>query len=294
VIGRRFGLLAALAARAGAGDAAADLPARVRCDADQAYGPDPAQRLDLYRPAGEVASAPLILFVHGGGWRRGDKAMPHMVRHKVAHWVPQGWLFASINYRMLPQAGPLQQAEDVARALAFVQARAAGWGVDPAHIVLMGHSAGAHLAALLAADHALAAGQGAAPWCATVAIDTAAFDMVAVMQRPHFPFYDPVFGTDPAFWRAASPTHRLTTAPLTPMLLVCSSRRSDSLPPAREFAARAEALGGQVTVLPVDLGHREINEQLGQDASYTAAIDAFLQARRAGNSPPGRPATPLE
>jgi arylformamidase len=268
VIGRRLGLLAAL--RGAAADAV-PLPAGTRVERDLAYGNHPAQRLDLYRPAGD-GPFPLIVFVHGGGWRRGDKAMPRLVQHKLRHWLPRGWAFASLNYRMLPEADVLAQAADVGAALVFVQRQAAAMSIDPGRIVLMGHSAGAHLAALLAADPPPAL----PPWRATVVIDTAALDMVAVMQRPHFGFYDPVFGTDPAFWRAASPTHRLRGPLTAPLLLVCSARRDDVCDAAEAFAARARALGGKVARLNVDLGHLEINDALGRDPHYTAAVDAFL------------------
>lgn len=244
---------------------------------DMAYGDHPAQRLDLYRPQA-ARGAPLIVYVHGGAWQRGDKAMPQMVRHKAAHYTARGALFASINYRMLPEADVLQQADDLCRALAFAQAQAASWGAAADRIALIGHSAGAHLAALVAADPAIAARFELRRWRATIALDSAALDMVAIMNRPHFRFYDPVFGDDPAYWRQASPTWRLQGAPVTPMLLVCSSRRLDSRPPAEAFAEKARRFGGRVEVLPVDLTHREINDTLGTPGDYTAAVDAFLQS----------------
>jgi acetyl esterase/lipase len=254
------------------------LPAGVRVEHDIAYGPSPAQRLDVYLPASAAdGGAPVILFLHGGGWRRGDKGMAQMVANKAPHWLGKGFVFASANYRMLPDADVVQQADDAARALAFVQARASGWGGDPARVVLVGHSAGAHLAALVTADPSIATRQGARPWLATIALDSAALDMVAIMNRPHYRFYDPVFGTDPAFWREASPTHRMTGKPAAPMLLVCSSRRSDACQPAWEFAEKARAFGGEATVLPVDLGHLQINDQLGAPGAYTEAVDAFLR-----------------
>ena len=294
---RRFGLLAALAmARPGLaaglmermqGRGSPDdgsngvagpvvLPAGATVERDLAFGADPAQRLDVYRPA-HASGAPVILYVHGGGWRRGDKAMPQMVKNKAPHWVGKGCVFVSTNYRMLPDANVVEQADDVARALAFVQSRAASWGGDPARVIVVGHSAGAHLVALMTADGTIASRQGAQPWLATVALDSAALDMVAIMNRRHYRFYDPVFGTDANFWRDASPTHRLKTKPAAPMLMVCSSRREDSCPPAREFAAKASGLGGRVSVLPIALSHAEINDQLGLRGEYTDAVDEFLR-----------------
>lgn len=241
---------------------------------DLAYGGDPLQRLDVYRPP-QAENAPILLMVHGGAWTVGDKGSTAVVVNKQAHWGARGWIFVSTNYRMAPDADPLEQAGDVARALAYVQAHAEGWGGDARRVVLMGHSAGAHLVALLAAAPELAAAQNAQPWLATVALDSAALDVVATMQAPHMRFYDRVFGADPEFWRRASPLQRLARAP-QPVLLVCSSRRADACAQARAFAARVRALGGQAEVLPQALTHRRINENLGLPGPYTDAVDAFL------------------
>ena len=257
-------------------DTAIVLPASVNIMRDIAYGPDAAQRMDVYLPEHPTA-APVILMVHGGGWRRGDKAMGSVVTNKVARWLPEGYVVISVNYRLAPQAGPLEQSEDVALALAFAQSKAASWGADPARFVLMGHSAGAHLVALLAADPTIATRQHAQPWLGTVPLDSAAFDVVQIMQHPHLPLYDPIFKNDPALWRAASPQHRLTHAP-APMLIVCSSKRRDACPQAQAFADAATTLGGNVAVLPVDLTHREVNLTLGQDSAYTDSVASFLRS----------------
>ena len=250
-------------------------PAGVRVERDLAYGPAAAQKLDVYLQEG-AHGAPIVLLVHGGAWMLGDKASTPVVANKVKHWLPRGYIVASMNYRMDAQPNPLDQAEDVGRALAYLQARAASWGGDGSRIVLIGHSSGAHLAALLTATPALIARSNAKPWLGTVALDSAALDLVEIMGARHYRFYDRVFGADPARWKEMSPLHQLATQPL-PMLLVCSSRRSDSCPAARRFAAKAVSLGGRATVLPVELGHGEINNELGRSPGYTASIEEFLR-----------------
>ena len=252
------------------------VPAGVQAETNIAYGPDPAQRLDVYRPE-HAANAPVIFMVHGGGWARGDKEAGGVVTNKVAHWVPQGYVFVSVGYRLVPEVDPLVEADDVARALAFEQGKAAGWGADPSRFVLMGHSAGAHLVTLLSADPGIAARQGAKPWLGTVALDSAAYDVVEIMQARHFPLYDKAFGNNRDLWRDASPTLRLKGAPV-PMLLVCSSRRADSCAQAEGFADKAKALGGRITVAPVDMRHGEINAQLGASGALTNQVDAFLRS----------------
>jgi len=261
-------------------DGAADsgpftLPPGARLEADLAYGPDPRQRLDVYHPANAV-NAPVIFMVHGGGWTRGNKGLWRVVKNKVGHWVGKGYLLVSTNYRMVPSADPVTQADDVARALAFVQTRLKSWGGDPARIVLMGHSSGAHLVALLTADPSIAARAGASPWLATVSLDSAAMNVDQLMRRRHLGLYDQVFKNDPGFWREASPTLRLTGKPVAPLLAVCSSQRLDSCPQAQGFAARAKQFGGRAEVLPVDLSHPQINAYLGTPGAYTSAVDAFL------------------
>lgn len=261
-----------------AAQAEAALPPGASVQRDIAYGGDAAQKLDVYRPA-DTKQAPVIVMVHGGAWITGDKGVSGVVKNKVAHWVAKGYVLVSINNRLVPQAGPIEQAEDVARALAYVQSHAASWGADAAKLVLMGHSAGAHLVALVAADPSFAVRAGAQPWRGTVALDSAAFDVTKIMAQRHPGFYDKAFGADPAYWRDASPLLRLQDKLAAPLLAVCSSQRSNSCPQAEVFTAHAAALGGaHVTAMPVDLSHGEINDLLGAPSAYTADVQAFIES----------------
>lgn len=255
--------------------ASAELPASVTVQRDIAYGANPAQRFDVYLPP-QPQNAPILFMVHGGAWRVGDKANERVVENKVAHWAPQGVIFVSVNYRMIPDAEPLLQAEDVARALAKVQELAPGWGGDPGNIILMGHSAGAHLAALINAAPDIATAAGAKPWKGTVLLDSGALDVPAIMNARHLPLYDKAFGDDPADWQAASPYHRLA-GPMPPILAVCRKRSSDSCAANRAFAEKAATLGGKVDMLPMDLSHGEINKLLGLPGAYTTRVDDFMR-----------------
>lgn len=254
--------------------AAARLPAGIRIVRDVIYGDAPEQRFDVYSPAG-AKGAPVILMVHGGGWARGDKAMRGVVENKVARWVPRGFIVISTNYRMIPKTEPLEQARDIARALTTAQQKAGGWGGDRQRFILMGHSAGAHLVALLTASPTLAADSGAAPWLGTVALDSAALDLVQLMGAKHFALYDRAFGRNPQAWRAASPFHALA-ADRPPLLAVCSTQRAVSCSQAEQFAAKAKSLGNQFQVLEEDLSHGEINKKLGESGNYTEAVESFL------------------
>jgi arylformamidase len=259
----------------------AGMPTGVQVLREVAYGPDPRQRMDVYLPPG-AQQAPVILMVHGGAWKIGDKAMGRVTENKVSRWVARGFIFVSINYRMLPAADPLTQADDVARALAFAQGHVLEQGGDPAAVVLMGHSAGAHLVALLSADPARARAQGAQPWLGTVALDSAAMDLAPLMQGSHLRFYDEAFGKDPAYWRAASPQQMLGAEAL-PLLAVCSSIRPDKpCAQAHALAQRAQQAGRRAEVLEQALSHEEINEKLGLPGAYTEAVERFMASLSAG------------
>lgn len=253
------------------------LPPGARAERELAYGADAQQKLDVYIPA-NASRAPVILMFHGGAWMVGDKGNRGVAPAKVARWLPKGYIFVSANYRM-DRARPdaLQQADDAARALAWVQKHAADWGGDPARVLLMGHSAGAHLVALLAADPQIAERQGAKPWLGTVALDSAALDVVSIMEGRHYGFYDRVFGSDRQRWSDNSPLHRLSGTP-KPMLLVCSSKRGDSCGQAKKFAAKVSAAGATASVLPVDLNHGQINAELGRGGDYTEKVEGFMRS----------------
>lgn len=251
------------------------LPDGAKLERDLAYGPDPAQRMDVYLP--HHATGPVVFMVHGGAWMVGDKTADAVVKNKVSWLLPQGIILVSVNYRLSPGADPLQQANDVAQALAFAQSKADAWRGDSDRFVLMGHSAGAHLVALLAADPTIATRQGAREWLGAVALDSAAFDVVEIMRTRHYRFYDKVFKTDPDYWRNASPSYRIK-GPGAPMLLVCSSRRKEACPQARSFATKATASGRQISVLPIALKHGEINRNLGLAGDYTESVFSFLRS----------------
>lgn len=254
---------------------ATDLPPGATLQANVAYGDDPAQKFDVYLPA-HPAKAPILLMVHGGGWANGDKGMDRVVDNKVARWVPKGVIFVTVNYRMLPAAPPMVQAQDVARALAKVQALAPGWGGDPANVILMGHSAGAHLVALLNAAPEIATAQGAQKWRGVISLDSGALDVKATMTGRHLRLFDEAFGGDATAWAAVSPIDRLRGA-TQPLLGVCRQRSPDSCPQNRAFAKKANSLGGKVEVQPMPMTHGQINSELGLPGAYTERVETFMR-----------------
>jgi triacylglycerol lipase len=111
---------------------------------DVAYGSDPLQKLDLFVPDTSGGNRPVLLFVHGGGFTRGDKHGPFYPDNITAWAAKHGMVGVNIDYRLAP-ANPWPAAvEDIAAAVAWVHANIAQYGGDPDRIVLWGHSAGAN------------------------------------------------------------------------------------------------------------------------------------------------------
>jgi acetyl esterase/lipase len=242
---------------------------------DVAYGAHPRQRFDVHAPA-NPRGASTIFFVHGGGWRMGDKRQA--LGAKAAHWTAAGAFVVTTNYRLVPDADPVEQARDVARALAAAQREVARLGGDPDAFALSGHSAGAHLIALLAASPRMVQEAGARPWRATVLLDAGAIDVVSTLESGRGKaIFDNAFGRDPAFWRAASPMHQLQ-ARTAPVLAICAAARVIACAENRSFAEKARGFGGRAEVLPKAMTHAQINRLVGVDAAYSREIDDFLRS----------------
>jgi acetyl esterase/lipase len=114
-------------------------------------GPAPRQRFDLYLPKARPAPVPVVLFFYGGAFRAGRKSEYRVVGEAFAS---KGMIVAVADYRLYPEARFPDFLEDGAKALAAIHARAAEFGGDPARIFLAGHSAGAYISVMLAANPA--------------------------------------------------------------------------------------------------------------------------------------------
>jgi acetyl esterase/lipase len=128
------------------------LPPGVQLLSDVAYlEPTRTEKLDLFLPAraaGDTALRPAVVYFHGGGWDRGDKATERE-RNFGNHFAAAGYVFVSVNYKLGAGAWP-QNLLDCKNAVRFVRVRAQDYGVDPERIAVMGASAGGHLALLTA------------------------------------------------------------------------------------------------------------------------------------------------
>lgn len=249
---------------------------------DVAYGNSRLERFDVFLPRGTSSPgpAPIIALVHGGGWCVGDKANNEVVSNKVARWQNRGFVVVSVNYPMVNEGSDaLDQAHHLGRAVAAIQARAGQWGSDGNKLILMGHSAGAHLVSLLHADAQLRNACGVGPLLGVISLDAGALDVLRQMPQV-YPFlkirYTEAFGESKEGWRAASPLHRLQGS-VSPWLGVCSTKRKDDpCAQARIYAAKSMGLGARAEVLPLAMTHRAINEELGLPGEYTVQVEAFM------------------
>lgn len=249
------------------------------------YGSNALQTLDLWRAKDVKGTAPLIVFVHGGGWKRGSKDNA-TGQFKPLHYPAEGYAFASINYRLVPDARVEQQAADVAAAVKALVDRADTLGIDRRRIVLMGHSAGAHLVALVGTDERYLKGAGLsfADIAGVIPIDGAAYDVPTqmkdgppIMQKT----YAQAFGDDPARQQSLSPTLR-AAAPNAPQFLLLYVQRPDGVRQAEALDKALVAGGSKVErgSFPGEglQGHAEINRRLGDPAyAPTATVDAWLK-----------------
>lgn len=243
--------------------------------ANRAYGPHPRQVLDLYRPGGRAdahAPPPLMVFVHGGAWSMGDK---RSAADTASAFNGIGFAFAALNYRFHPEVTPQAQAQDVARALAHLQRHASALGVNAQRLCLMGHSAGAHLAALTALDpsYLLEAAVPAIDLKAVVLLDGAGYDIARQMgEGENGRLYRQVFGSDPAVHRALSPlTYAGQPRPGGAAFQIHHvARRDSSRQQAQSLAQRIQQVGGVAEVHAAQKeSHASINRGFGERGDST-------------------------
>ncbi len=269
----------------------APLPeAQVRLDLPYREGPEAdasKHRLDLFLPSAEPGW-PTLVFVHGGGWTRGDRAMGAFgiepIRNLGRFYAARGIGVAAISYRLQPGVGWREQVDDVARAVAWVERAIPEHGGDPRAIFLGGHSAGAWLSAWVGlADAPLAAHDTErSGLCGLVLVSGAGYDMTdeqTYALGASREFFSELFGRGEPGWAVkASPRFHMD-APLLPTLILSAGgepakfrHQSDLL--AESFEAR-EASVRRLTV--PGQNHQRIVVSLSLDADpVSEAALAFL------------------
>jgi acetyl esterase/lipase len=247
------------------------------------YGPDPQQRLDVYVPERAVEPRPVVVFWHGGRWREGDKADYRFVGAALAE---SGYLTMVANYRHYPQVKMPGFMHDAALAALWAAAHANEYGGAREHLYLMGHSAGAHLAALLTLDprYFAAAGQAAPPIAGVIGL-SGPYDFLPLLE----PDDQDMFGPPPLYPQSQPINFVRADAP--PMLLVQGLNDETVRPKnSRNLATALRALGVPVTLqLYPKVSHADtvaaLTALLRRRAPTLADIRAFVGQGAAGAEP---------
>jgi arylformamidase len=246
------------------------------------------QVLDVYAPAG-AKNVPVVFWIHGGGWQTGDKTM---VALKPKAFTDAGFVFVSISHRLLPTVEMGAITRDVASALGWVHKHIATHGGDPNRLLVMGHSSGGQLAALMCTDDRYAKAEGFAltviKGCVPVDADT--FDIPAIIEvaetraRAHhlpLPTYGhrQKFGDDPAKHRDFSAvTHVARDKGIPPFLILHIAGHPATGAQARRMANVLEAAGIPVKVVAGrETTHASINDNIGAAGDpVTKELFAFV------------------
>lgn len=151
----------------------------VRIERDLSYGDGRFERqvLDVYAPASGQGRA-VVVWIHGGGWRAGDKSQ---LQRKPQAFVDEGHVFVAPNRRFIPGATMQDVAADVAKSIRWTHDHAKKYGGDPNLIFVMGHSSGAHVAALVCTDLRYLEAEGLSPAIikGCVPLDSGLYDVPA-------------------------------------------------------------------------------------------------------------------
>ena len=246
------------------------------------------QVLDVYSPP-DAKHLPVVFWIHGGGWQAGDKTS---VQVKPQAFVDRGFVFVAMNYRLLPHVEMGEIIRDIAKSAHWVHDHIAEHGGDPARVLVMGHSAGAQLAALICTDdrYLKAEGLSLAMIKGCVPVDGDTFDIPAIITTaeirrrvhnlPQAKFgHREKFGNDPEkHIDFSAVTHVAKGKGIPPFLILHVGEHPDTSAQAQRLEAALKEAAIPVRRLGVsDTTHGRINENLGTaDDPATKALFEFV------------------
>ena len=260
-----------------------------KLDVPYADAPHERQKLDIYAPP-DARNLPVVFWIHGGGWVTGDKSE---VQLKPQAFVDRGFVFVSTNYRMLPDDVPMETiVGDVADSLGWVHDHVAEYGGDPNRILVMGHSAGAQLAALICIDERYLK-RAEVPFSVLkgcVPVDGDTYDVPAIIETaetrrrvhrlPQATYgHREKFGNDPAkHIDLSAVTHIAADKGIPPFLILYVNGHPDTTAQAERLAnALREAKVPAKLFGARDTDHSKLNENLGKpEDPATKALFEFV------------------
>jgi acetyl esterase/lipase len=246
------------------------------------------QVLDVYAPP-HAKNLPVVFWIHGGGWQTGDKTS---VQIKPQAFMDKGFVFVSTNYRLLPHVDMGTIVRDIAKSIHWVHEHVAEYGGDPRRLLIMGHSAGAQLAALVCTDDRYLKSEGLSlviiKGCVPVDGDT--YDVPAMIEtaetrrrvhgQPQATYgHREKFGNDPEKHRDFSAvTHIAKDKGIPPFLIMHVAEHPDTSAQAQRLANVLKGAGVPVRVFGAqESSHNKINADLGvPDDPGTKALFEFV------------------
>jgi acetyl esterase/lipase len=246
------------------------------------------QVLDVYSPP-RANNLPVVFWIHGGGWETGDKSS---VQKKPQAFMDKGFVFVSTNYRLLPKVDMETIIRDIAKSIRWVHDHISEFGGDPQRLFIMGHSAGAQLAALVCTDdrYLKAEGLSLAIIKGCVPVDGDTFDVPAIIETaetrrrvhgqplPKFGHREK-FGNAPEKHRAFSAvTHVAKDKGIPPFLIMHVADHPDTTAQAQRLASVLKESGVSVKVYGARASnHGKINADIGlPDDPGTKALFEFV------------------
>lgn len=242
---------------------------------DISYGEKDSQRLRFWKG---TSQAPVIVFVHGGGWRVGTY-LDSVGSAKVSHLTSKGYSFASVSYTLVPAVTVEEQVQEVADSIGYLLNNAASLDIDPGRLVLMGHSSGAHIVTLLGADSSYVerAGVRLDAIRGVIALDGSYYNAPAEILDSPGPVAENMIyalGSDPERLKAMSPTYHARGPNAGAFLLLHVHRQGDTRQ-AMELEAALKAAGTSAAVHVFEgqgfHGHVRMLLRLG-DVDYPATV----------------------
>jgi acetyl esterase/lipase len=239
--------------------------------------------LDVVSPKG-AKNLPVVFWIHGGGWQQGDKAN---VQLKPQWFVENGYVFVSTNYRLLPEVEMETIVRDVAKSFGWVSGHISEYGGDAKRIFVMGHSAGAQLAALICTDDRYLKTEGVSlsQIVGCVPVDGDTFDIPAIIwtaemrqlahSMPQAKFgHREKFGNDPEKHRNFSAVnHVARDKQIPPFLILHVSGHPDTSIQANRFGSVLTNSGVSAKVFGAkETTHSKINDDLGVAGDPTSKV----------------------
>lgn len=273
-------LLAAVVLLVAAPAFAAEL--KIRKDIPYADPPNKRQMLDVYSPA-DAKDLPIIVWIHGGGWKAGDKAG---MQKKPQAFGDKGFVFVSTTYRFAPEVTVKEMTGDCAKAIHWAHDHAKEIGGDPDRIIVMGHSAGAHLAALVCTDDSYLKKEGLslAILRGCIPVDVSVYDIpkrLADGGTVPADTFTALFGKTAEEQKSYSPAaHVAADKHIPPFLILHVASRPETKAQSEWFAQKLKAAGISAKVYAAEnKTHGTINSELGlQEDKATQEVFSFLES----------------